>query len=282
MGTQNAKRQIITYLAIVFAISSVFYVLIPKNGGLEGGGELLVLPLMWSPAIAGLVTTFIYQRNLRGMGWGPGKPKYYLIAYFLPIVYAGVAYSLIWLLGLGAVDTGNLGGNFGSALLKQLTGGVLGAALLALGEEIGWRGLLIPQLAKVQSYQRTAIISGVIWGIWHVPLIVNGGYSSNAPTWYAILCFLILVIGISFAFAWLRLASGSLWPAVLLHAVHNTFIQSVLDKITVDTGRTEFFTTEFGLGLALMGIIVGLIFWRMGKSLDLGTKSSNLYQYSDN
>jgi membrane protease YdiL (CAAX protease family) len=75
---------------------------------------------------------------------------------------------------------------------------------------------------------------------------------------------MVLVVGVSFAFAWLRLASGSIWPAVLLHAVHNKFIQGVLDVITVDTGKTQYFTTEFGLGLAITGLIVGLVFWKIG------------------
>lgn len=77
----------------------------------------------------------------------------------------------------------------------------------------------------------------------------------------------------SFAFAWLWLATGSIWPAVLMHAVHNTFTQSVLDTLTVDTGITEFFTTEFGLGLAVMGVVVGLIFWHKGITLDITSET---------
>lgn len=120
------------------------------------------------------------------------------------------------------------------------------------------------------TFTRTAIISGVIWGLWHVPLIIGGGgYNSGAPTWYAIACFMVLIIGMSFAFAWVRLASGSIWPALILHATHNSFIQGALDVLTIDNGNTEYFTTEFGLGLAIMGVIVGLIFWRLGKNLDL-------------
>ena len=75
---------------------------------------------------------------------------------------------------------------------------------------------------------------------------------------------MIHITGLAFAFAWLRLASGSLWPAALMHATHNAFIQSVLDKITVDSGRTAYFSTEFGLGLAMMGVIVALCFWWIG------------------
>ena len=268
MSNNDATKRIVTYLIIVFALSSVFYVLVSMNGGLEGSGAFYVMPLMWSPGIAGLITTFIYQRNLRGMGWGLGKPIYLGIAYVLPILYAWVVYFSVWLLGLGRLDTSAVGQPLGIFLPISLTLGVFGAALLALGEEIGWRGLLVPQLARVQPFGRTALISGVIWGLWHVPLIVTGDYSSGAPAWYAIACFMVLVIGMSFAFTLLRLASGSIWPAVLMHAVHNTFIQSVLDKLTVDTGNTAYFTTEFGLGLAIMGVIVGLVFWRQGQALD--------------
>ena len=126
------------------------------------------------------------------------------------------------------------------------------------------RALSKSQLARATSFARTALISGVIWGIWHVPLIIGGGSSSGAPTWFAISGFMVLVVGISFAFAWVRLASGSLWPAALMHSVHNSFIQSFLDKVTVDTGSTEYFTTEFGAALAVMGIILAVIFWRIG------------------
>jgi membrane protease YdiL (CAAX protease family) len=269
MTKNNAKKQAITYLIIIFLFSLPWYVLISLNGGLAGGGQGYVGILMWMPALAGLLTAFIYQRNLRGMGWGLGKPKYYLIAYLLPLLYAGIAYGLVWLLGLGAVQPGAMGENWPLMSVFYLTIGIVLSALLAVGEEIGWRGLLVPQLAKFNSFTRTVLISGVIWGLWHVPMIIGGGYSSGAPTWWAIACFMVLIVGVSFAFAWLRLASGSIWPAVLLHAVHNTFIQSILDEMTIDTGHTPYFTTEFGLALAVMGIIVGVVFWRQGQRLNL-------------
>lgn len=265
----DAKKRVITYLLIVFIVSIPLYILISTSGGLEGAGEGYALPLMWAPALAGLVTTFIFQRNFRGMGWGLGKIKYYIVAYFLPILYGLIAYGVIWLFGLGDLNTSLLGDNWISSVLSTLTGGVLLAALLALGEEIGWRGLLVPQLARFNSFARAALISGIIWGIWHIPLVIGGGYSSGAPTWWAVACFMVHITGMSFAFAWLRLGSGSIWPAVLMHAVHNTFIQSILDVITVKTDNTAYFTTEFGLGLAIMGVIVGLIFWRARRSLVL-------------
>ena len=72
MPGNDATKRIITYLVLVFGISTIFYYLVIQNGGLEGGGEAYVIPLMWTPAVAGIITTFIFQRNIRGMGWSLG------------------------------------------------------------------------------------------------------------------------------------------------------------------------------------------------------------------
>lgn len=116
------------------------------------------------------------------MGWGIGKPKYYLIAYLTPIIYASIVYLSVWVLGLGKVNFSALGDSWVMGVLNTLTLGVLTAAISAVGEEIGWRGLLIPQLARLGTFTQTAIISGIIWGVWHIPLIIGGGYSSCAST----------------------------------------------------------------------------------------------------
>ena len=205
MLKNDANKRVVTFVVLAFVLSAPFYYLIAQNGGLESPTSAnFVIPLMWMPGVAGLITTFIYQRNLRGMGWGLGKPKYYLFAYLLPILYAGIAYGIVWLVGLGGLDFSQKGVG---GLLTSLTIGVITALVTAMGEEIGWRGLLVPQLARTNSFARTGLISGIIWGIWHVPVIIGGGYNSGAPTWFAVSAFMVVVMGMSFAFAWVRLAS---------------------------------------------------------------------------
>jgi membrane protease YdiL (CAAX protease family) len=267
---QDAKKRIITYLIAVFALSTPFYVVnIITNASGEGTssllGDLAIMVLMWMPAVAALVTTFIYQRNIRGLGWAPGKFKYLALGYVLPIAYAGIAYGIVWVSGLGAYDgtAAAEGGGLARFLGNALTLGVLQAALLALGEEIGWRGLLVPQMTRITSFSRTALITGLIWGLWHVPLILFGDYNAGTPWWYALLCFTVLIVGMNFAFTWLRLASGSIWPSVIMHASHNLIIQGVFDKLTADTSNTFFFTTEFGVMLAILGVVVALVFARL-------------------
>src|SRR5262249_26896824 len=138
--------------------------------------------------------------------------------------------------------------------------GVLGSCISALGEEIGWRGFLVPELSKITSFPKTALISGIIWSMWHYPILLFADYNSGTPAWYGLSCFTIMVIGISFIYTYFRLKTGSLWTGVLLHASHNLFIQGFFDPITRQTEITKYVIGEFGAALAIMGIICAVIF----------------------
>ena len=134
-------------------------------------------------------------------------------------------------------------------------------------EEIGWRGLFVPELAKINSFNKTALISGIVWAAWHMPgIFLIDLNSSGTPALYAAACFAILLIAISFPFAWLTLRSGSLWPAVLLHASHNLFIYAIFDRLTRQGSVTPYISGEFGVGLALTGLVVAYMFWHMQRT----------------
>jgi len=112
------------------------------------------------------------------------------------------------------------------------------------------------------SFQRTAVISGAIWAAWHVPLIVFADYNAGTPTWYSVMCFGAMVVAMGFPMAWLRLRSGSVWPAAILHASHNLFVQAFFDRVTVNTGPTKWLTSEFGAALAITIGITAFVFYR--------------------
>jgi membrane protease YdiL (CAAX protease family) len=273
----HSRNKILTFLGLTLLGSAIFYFLIISSGDIEAAGGLYVLGLMWTPGISGLITQLVFEHSLRGMGWKLGKAKYLAIAYFLPVAYCLVVYGITWLTGLGGVPNPDLittlrtsfGQNTSTGMVifyfvfNNALFGVLISLLSALGEEIGWRGVFVPELAKNFSFAKTALISGVVWALWHFPLIFFSNYNMpGIPRWYAGIMFFILVVGISFAFAWLRLKSGSLWTAALLHASHNLFIQSIFTPLTSSTAITPFVIDEFGAGLAICAVIIAVFLWR--------------------
>src|SRR5262249_3568404 len=81
------------------------------------------------------------------------------------------------------------------------------------------------------------------------------------------LCFTVMVVSMSFVFAWMRLKSGSLWTGAILHASHNLYIQGVFTPITGDTGKTKWFVDEFGCVVPLVAVAFAVYFWTRRREL---------------
>jgi membrane protease YdiL (CAAX protease family) len=273
--------QVLTYLVIVFAFSSFFYFLILRSGSSGNGRGLYVLGLMWCPALAGMLTLRRNGRSISELGWKWGETKYQVRSWYIPILYASMAYAIVWIFRLGGFGNPD----FYDSLAKSMhLGGppwisiVLGIALIgtyglvrsvssALGEEIGWRGFLVPELSKTASFTTTSLISGIVWSLWHYPILIYGDYNAGTPTWYGLTCFTVMVISMSFVFAWMRLKSGSLWTGAILHASHNLYIQGIFTPITRNTGKTAWFIDEFGCVLPLVAIAFAIYFWSKRRAL---------------
>ena len=263
-------RRIVVFVVFTYALSSVFHWQIIADGKMQ---ILPVLGLMWCPGVAAIVMRLVSQRNLRGTGWGWGATRWQVLSYFLPPAVCLVVYGLVWLTGTGGFSAGgltesfsqNLGGikvPFAAVLGLLVTVGFLQGAFFGLGEEIGWRGFLVPELARLTSFTKTALISGAFWAVYHYPVILFADYNSKAPKAYALVFFTWMILAASFVFAWLRLKSGSVWTAVILHASHNLFIQQIFDPLTQDRGITPYVTTEFGAGLAIAYTVGAWVCWR--------------------
>ncbi len=272
-SVRRTKLSILTYILLTAALSSIFYLLVIRRSHASQSPGLLILGLMWCPGVSGLLTRFAFQGNLRGIGLGWGRTKFQFASYWIPLVYSSIVYLPVWLLGYFNSDNRSLAAFLhrfpqlprGAALptffLFLATVGVANSCISALGEELGWRGFLVPQLAKITSFPRAALFSGAVWTLWHYPLIFGADYHGGGPVWYSVVCFSVMVLGISFLFAWMRLKSGSVWTGMILHASHNLFVQAFYDAQTRPGRLTDLWTTEFGAGLALAGIGVALIFY---------------------
>jgi uncharacterized protein len=67
---------------------------------------------------------------------------------------------------------------------------------------------------------------------------------------------------LTFVWTWMRLKSESIWPCVILHASHNTFIQGFFDPLTVYRSKTGYVAGEFGAALFVLSILMAIYFWR--------------------
>ncbi|MCY6372737.1 CPBP family intramembrane glutamic endopeptidase [Clostridium ganghwense] len=262
---KSNSKKVITFLILNFTVCSIFYYILCFKGSMYKN-QNYVLGLMWVPAVTGMITQLIYNKNLKGFGWKFGKFKYLTFSYLIPLLSSLMVYTLVWITGMGGISIDNFTTRQGSGIFIQFiffaTVGLILSSISALGEEIGWRGFLVPELAKKYSYTKTSLITSAIWAIYHYPLIIFSNYNNGTSVWFSMIFFTISVTAVSFIAVWLRLKSGSLWTGVILHASHNLFIQLFFDVITIDYGKTKYITTEFGAGLALIYTIIGIYCWR--------------------
>ena len=250
------------FTLITYIIGSIFMYFAINTGDVDASGGLYVLGGMWSPGIAAVIMLSFYRRPLTSFGWGWGKTKYQLGSYLLPAAYVLAAQIIVWTTGLG----GLVGEPLGKMVFGSLKNAIMWtglACIFALGEEIGWSGYFAPRLAGIMSFTQVALARGLVWSVWHYPLIIWSDYGPvTLPLWYKLLIFTIVMTAISFPYTWLRLQSGSIWTGMFMHASHNLFIQKIFPPLTINTGKTDWFVNEFGLVVASVTIVVAIIFWR--------------------
>jgi membrane protease YdiL (CAAX protease family) len=273
---RSLTKQILAYLLLVFTFSSLPYYLMIRTGHIGAGNGFVVSLAMWCPAFAALATCGLFGIDLATLGWNWRPVRYVAWAYVIPIVYALPVYIVAWAVIRGSFAfsafAAPLGSAFGFADWPRVTAlvlavpcyatlGVIRSIASALGEEIGWRGFLLPRLVRQTGFSWGCLLSGCIWAVWHFPELLFSDYNVGTRPVFALSCFTLMVIAVSFILGWLRLKSGSLWTAAVLHASHNLFIQAIFDRMTAPVGRALYVTTEFGAGLVLTAGAWALYFW---------------------
>ena len=247
-------------------------------------GQLVIAAMMFVPTLGALLAGV----KLNGMGWKPRirkNIKTVLLAWFGPALLTALGAGLYFLFFPGHFD---LGGDYvalgaGKEILAQMqekgltyptyvlitavcavTYAPLLNTFVALGEEIGWRGFLYPQLKARFGQRKGPVLGGVIWGAWHWPLIWLIGYEYGAaagnPKGYlgfpvvGMLLFCVVTVGWGVLHDWVYEKSGSIWLPSLLHGAINAAAALPLSVCLTNTGSARL------LGPAPMGVLAGLPF----------------------
>lgn len=227
------------------------------------------------------------QLNLR-KAW-----RQYLLAAFIPGVLEGIGTALYFLIFPNHFDLSLtyaaqlLALNGRTAALPQLTlPAVAGAGLLlilaaplaivnhvaAFGEEIGWRGFLLPLLIDEFGLWRAVLLDGVLWGIAHAPLVCFGlNYTGNYPgaPWSGILMMVLFAATLGIFLSYLTLKSKSIFPACIAHGAINAIREAPL-LICLDTYNALLGPKPSGLigmtGFLILGAVILLKFTRYPKT----------------
>ncbi|WP_230684987.1 CPBP family intramembrane glutamic endopeptidase [Cellulomonas sp. JZ18] len=240
---------------------------------------LLAVVVMWTPAAAVLVVTLLQKvparDRLRALGVRPLRPLrrtlgLTAVGLVAPIVLVAAVTLLAGALGLVHLDlTGFSGfaaqlertlpagaqlppvGVLVAAQLVALPFGALVNSLAALGEEVGWRGWLLPALLPLGTWP-ALLVSGAVWGLWHAPLILLG-YNFGRTDVVGVLLMVGGCVAWGVLLGWLRLRSGSLWPPVVAHGALNAVAGLV--AVLVAVGETPDMAVVGPLGLVAWGVL---------------------------
>src|SRR5215216_1071395 len=183
-------------------------------------GAVTTLPTMLTPMIAALIMRcFVSKEGVKGSLGLLRSPKYYLAALAIPAVFVTAVVLIVQALGLGEFRWSEATW-FVYLMLMVIA---VPVTLFTFGEEYGWRGYLLPRLLPLGEI-RASVLLGVIWGLWHLPLIMAGLNYSGVNVWLALIIFTFVTVALSFTYTWFYVASsGSVLVAAVFHASTNQF-----------------------------------------------------------
>jgi membrane protease YdiL (CAAX protease family) len=238
------RKSLLWFLLIAFGIAWALFALPlvfrSNPAGYSIAMQVCFMLAMWAPGIAAIVTTLFIEKqpfkSLRLNALGPRR--FYLVAWFLPPLLTITTLGVTLLLRTGTFDSNLTMMREMMAMAPaatpmppvevlvaiQLTFGLLLApfinVLFALGEELGWRGFLLPKLMPLGQWN-AILVSGVIWGVWHAPTTLLHGYNFPQHPYLGVLVMTVGCTLLGVIISWLYLNTRSPWVAALAHGAFN-------------------------------------------------------------
>ncbi|HIZ36792.1 MAG TPA: CPBP family intramembrane metalloprotease [Candidatus Ruania gallistercoris] len=244
--------------------------------------QVLMAAMMFTPTLATLAVVFLGGRPKsvpRLLGLGPIRPAgrtlgMTALSLGLLCVLPFLAALLGGALGLVQLDLAN----FSAAAAQIEALGVPGmdaqtyvlvnvlavpvnaviSSLAAFGEELGWRGWLLPNLLPLGRWP-ALLLSSVIWALWHAPIILLG-YNFGYTDARGLALMTGFCLGLGMFLGWLRLRTASVWPAVVGHGAVNAATAATLLLLHADQLAD---TAQIGIGTflglpgwALMAVLI--------------------------
>jgi len=272
------SKQIIVFCLIVFTLTYLVKAWLWLSGGLKVGFAIAALTgVMFIPVLSAAITIkFVEHGNLRSYGIAKGKVSYYLYSLIYPFAVIALGLIFVAVLGTAPID-------FTLTIFKEIYPqapafeeipmyffiiNLILAPFInfipAFGEEYGWRGFLLPKLIGRFNLLRGFLFSGVIWGLWHAPLILMGYNYPHHPNLMGVVAFVVWATLVGFSLGWLRVKSNSVFPAALGHGAVNAYTAF---GAFIAPASDEVMTIPFGVpAIFALLIIALLVYYDLRKS----------------
>lgn len=245
-----SKKQFTIYMIFAFGLAWIMQIVasILANNGNQTAYSLILQITMYMPFLGVLISRI----KLRGMGWIPhlkGKIRYILFALWIPALLSILGGLLFFVIFPYTFDSefqtlNNLLEEAGvleqfeaqgitvqmyilSTTVMAVTFVPFINMFVALGEEVGWRGVMYPYLKQKLGVNKGRIVGGLIWGAWHWPIMILAGYEYGkdyigAPILGLIVfCIFTSAMGIMYDYVYDK--TNTIWLPSLIHGATNAF-----------------------------------------------------------
>jgi uncharacterized protein len=267
------RKSLITFLLITFGLAWVLFC-VPlafkaTPATYQVAMQFSFMAAMWAPGMAAILSTWLVEKQpvLKVLRLNTlGARRFYLLAWFLPSLIVLATIGTTVLLGTGTFDTS-------FAILREsmskaaagtslppvevlafaqvalaLTAAPFINVLFTMGEELGWRGFLLPRLTPLGQW-KAILLTGFIWGLWHAPTTLLHGYNFPQHHYLGMAAMTVGCMLLGTILAWLYLKTRSPWVAALGHGAFNA------------VAGVGFFFLKPGFDTALAGSPLGLAGW---------------------
>lgn len=255
---RTALRQAAAYT--VLALGAETGIGLAFRGSSSPAAPLLsiLVPVLAVVAVTLTVTPRGQRRaSWAGVGLRRAGVRWWPAAILVPALIITLPYLVAWMFGLVTFhDLGQIGPDL-------LFGGVVFSVVI-LGEEIGWRGFLLPRLREVTSPRRAAVLTGLLHGLFHVPLItLTSSYDSVGSPWLVVPIVVVTITAAGVFYAWLWERGASVWPVAIAHNAVNTVIDAAATTtLTTSPVALSYVAGESGLVTMAAVLLVAAVLLR--------------------
>mgnify|MGYP001036677168 CR=1 FL=1 len=250
----KTKQALQAFILICLALSSIFY----YEKMVDGTPDFSPL-LNWCPLIAVILVNLIYHRGENPLMIKRAKLKYILLALILPLIYWGLSYGIYLLIFVKEIShEGVRTQTINEFPLYILL--LVFCFFTAIGEEVGWRGYMMPKLSELYGFNKAVMLTGLACFLWYLPIFFADSMTT-IPLWYQILLFFLMIMACAVLQGYISLKSQSYWPAVVFHATHKFSAELLMSK-SIGGDQRLYLLGESGIISVTVMLVMAYFFFK--------------------